>query len=66
MQLLVNGETITANENDTVAEILQKLGYTGETFAVAHNGDFVPRGTYGDTPLTPGDSLDIVAPVVGG
>lgn len=66
MQLLVNGETITVSEGDTVAAILEKLGYSGDTFAVACNGDFVPRGTYGETRLNAGDSLDIVAPVVGG
>ncbi|WP_078084141.1 sulfur carrier protein ThiS [Microbulbifer mangrovi] len=66
MQLLVNGETVTAKEGDTVAAILEQLGYRGETFAVACNGDFVPRGSYDETRPNSGDSLDIVAPVVGG
>ncbi|WP_428818630.1 sulfur carrier protein ThiS [Microbulbifer sp. MCCC 1A16149] len=66
MQLLVNGETVTAKQGDTVAAILEQLGYSGETFAVACNGDFVPRGTYDEARLKPGDRLDIVAPVVGG
>ncbi|MBB5213149.1 sulfur carrier protein ThiS [Microbulbifer hydrolyticus] len=66
MQLLVNGENVTVNECDTVATLLQHLGYRGETFAVARNGDFVPRADYADTRLNHGDSLDIVAPVVGG
>ena len=66
MQLLVNGENVTVKEGDTVAAILKKLGYRGETFAVARNGDFVSRADYADTRLNHGDSLDIVAPVVGG
>ncbi|WP_043317190.1 sulfur carrier protein ThiS [Microbulbifer sp. HZ11] len=66
MQLLVNGETKNFDSAQTLSEVLQKLGYSGETFAVAVNGDFVPRATYEQTSLNAGDSLDIVAPVVGG
>ena len=66
MQLLVNGEKFTFESGETLAALLQQLGYSGETFAVAINGDFVPRATYEQTSLNIGDSLDIVAPVVGG
>ncbi|WP_226667137.1 sulfur carrier protein ThiS [Microbulbifer aggregans] len=67
MEITVNGEQVTLEKNSgTVAGLLQTLGYIGETFAVALNGDFVARATYGETPLNDGDSLDIVAPVVGG
>ncbi|WP_295802945.1 sulfur carrier protein ThiS [uncultured Microbulbifer sp.] len=66
MQLLVNGETITVNPGDTVSALIQQLGYRGETFAVALNGDFVPRAHYAQVSLSAGDNVDIVAPVVGG
>ncbi|MBY6191316.1 sulfur carrier protein ThiS [Microbulbifer agarilyticus] len=66
MQLLVNGENVNLNDGSSVAALLQQLGYTGETFAVAVNGDFVPRAIYDATTLSAGDQLDIVAPVVGG
>ncbi|WGL17704.1 sulfur carrier protein ThiS [Microbulbifer bruguierae] len=66
MQLLVNGEHVHFEEGKTLAGLLRQLGYSGETFAVALNGDFVPRTTYEKTSLTAGDNLDIVAPVVGG
>ena len=66
MQLLVNGEPTILIGGDTVAALIQQLGYRGEGFAVAVNGDFVPRADYEQTPLNAGDSLDIVAPVVGG
>ncbi|WP_226705062.1 sulfur carrier protein ThiS [Microbulbifer elongatus] len=66
MQLLVNGESISLPEGATVAALIQQLGYSGETFAVALNGDFVPRASYEQAALNTGDSLDIVAPVVGG
>lgn len=35
-------------------------------FAVAVNGEFVPRSLYADTALNAGDSVDIVSPVAGG
>ncbi|MFV8783298.1 sulfur carrier protein ThiS [Microbulbifer sp. SA54] len=67
MEILVNGERVTLeNGSATVAGLLQALGYIGETFAVALNGEFVARTLYGDTSLSEGDNLDIVAPVVGG
>lgn len=66
MQLLVNGERVDIESGKSLSELLQQLGYRGETFAVALNGDFVSRGTYEQTSLSAGDSLDIVAPVVGG
>lgn len=67
MQLMVNGEPIAVQHSDpTVAELLQQLGYNGNTFAVALNGDFVARAMYTNVALNDGDNLDIVAPVVGG
>ena len=66
MQLEINGESVNAQEGATLDQVLQQLGYSGEAFAVACNGDFVPRTAYGETRLSAGDCLDIVAPVVGG
>ncbi len=67
MQLMVNGESVTLQHSEkNIASLLQQLGYSGETFAVALNGNFVARATYGETALNDGDSLDVVAPVVGG
>ncbi|WP_105103696.1 sulfur carrier protein ThiS [Microbulbifer pacificus] len=67
MNLMVNGESLTVQQSEqTIAGVLQQLGYSGEIFAVALNGNFVARATYGETSLHDGDCLDIVAPVVGG
>lgn len=38
----------------------------GAPFAVALNGDFVPRSRYAEIELKNGDALDIVSPVGGG
>lgn len=37
-----------------------------EPFAVALNGEFVPRSRYREVTLRQGDALDIVSPVGGG
>ena len=45
-------------------EVTQKN--TPPAFAVAINGEFVPRSEYDATLLQEGDALDIVTPVGGG
>lgn len=67
MQITVNGKALTlADGGLTIARLLKLQGYCGETFAVALNGNFVPRARYAEVPLAEDDRLDIVAPVVGG
>ncbi|WP_020413582.1 sulfur carrier protein ThiS [Microbulbifer variabilis] len=66
MQVLINGETQSLESPLKLSVLLQQLGYRGETFAVAINGGFIPRTEYSNTQINNGDSLDIVAPVVGG
>ncbi|WP_444930173.1 sulfur carrier protein ThiS [Microbulbifer sp. SSSA002] len=66
MQILINGETQNYESPIKLAALLQQLGYCGEAFAVALNGGFVARTEYRNTEINNGDSLDIVAPVVGG
>ena len=66
MLVTINGETKRFSETDSLAELLLQLGYSGETFAVALNGDFVARADYDRTKISSDDCLDVVAPVVGG
>ncbi|WP_193165213.1 sulfur carrier protein ThiS [Microbulbifer hainanensis] len=66
MQVTINGEIKSLGSVDSLAELLLQLGYTGETFAVALNGDFVARADYSRVKIGEGDCLDVVAPVVGG
>ncbi|WP_250464615.1 sulfur carrier protein ThiS [Microbulbifer litoralis] len=65
MEIQVNGEHKVSDTGD-LAALLKELGYSGEAFAVAVNGDFVPRAQYTQRQLQHGDRLDVVAPVVGG
>ena len=66
MQIFVNGHAYRIEHPVNLNNLLQQLGYCGETFAIALNGDFVPRTSYLHTEINDGDTLDVVAPVVGG
>ncbi|MBY6262833.1 sulfur carrier protein ThiS [Azospirillum sp. 412522] len=52
----------------SVAELLAARGIAAGTpgIAVALNGAVVPRRRWSETPLRPGDSLEIVRPLQGG
>lgn len=65
MKIVLNGEPaeIAADRLDTA---LDELGYTGAVVATALNGDFVPREARAETALTPGDRLEVLAPLKGG
>jgi sulfur carrier protein len=60
----LNGESYHT-EASTLAELLLELSLPSQ-FAVALNGEFVPKARYAESLLTPGDALDLVSPVGGG
>lgn len=62
--LSVNGDSFTT-KHSSLANFLKTLD-TGDQFAVARNGEFVPKSQYDQTTLSDGDTLDIVTPVGGG
>lgn len=65
MSIRLNGENAALAAPETVAALVERWGYEGR-FAVAVNGTLVPRGTYGETLVKPGDEVEIVAPMRGG
>ena len=62
----VNGEIKTLEENLNVTQMIEALEYKVKGFAVAVNTTFVPIATYNDTIIKEGDTIDILAPVQGG
>lgn len=64
MKIILNGDECEVS-TATVAAVLDELGYAG-TFATALNGRFVPQGQRSDTPLSPQDRLEVIAPMQGG
>ncbi len=65
MFVIVNGQTRPLPEPRTLAALLVLLSPPAP-FAVAHNEEFVPRGTYDMCCISPGDRIDIVHPTAGG
>ncbi|MEE2951742.1 MAG: sulfur carrier protein ThiS [Pseudomonadota bacterium] len=65
MKLIVNGEA-TPSEAGDLAALLRELDLADAVVATALNGNFVPKGERGLTPLGEGDRVEIVAPMKGG
>jgi sulfur carrier protein len=65
MRISVNGETREAAAT-TLKELLSELGYEDQTVATALNQAFVRAADRAATPVTEGDSVEIVSPRQGG
>ncbi len=65
MLVIVNGEQreIAAASVDA---LLAELDYEGTHFAIALNYDVVPKSRWAETPLKPGDEIEIITPRQGG
>ncbi len=66
LSLTVNGEARMLAGPTTVAMLLAGLGFDARKVAVERNEAIVPRSTYGETWLSPGDALEIVHFIGGG
>ncbi|MDR2625445.1 MAG: sulfur carrier protein ThiS [Zoogloeaceae bacterium] len=66
-ELTLNGERRSFPATlATLADLMAHLDYAGKRVAVEKNGDIVPRSQYATTPLSSGDTLEIVVAVGGG
>lgn len=65
MDILINLTPLSLPAHSTVADALAQYKAV-PPFAVAHNGDFLPRSQYHLTPLNAGDHLEIVQAMAGG
>lgn len=65
MKITING-TATEVRADTLAAVLDELGYGGAKVATALNEDFVPSAARERTALSAGDRVEIVTPRQGG
>ena len=65
MVLTVNGEQQDVSA-ETVASLLDALGYEGGFYAVAVNQELVRRATWAEAKLRDGDSVEILTPRQGG
>jgi len=65
MSVLVNGRMHNLPEPRTLAALLVALA-PPVPFAVACNGEFIPRTNYAGCEIQQGDHIDIVHPAAGG
>ena len=65
MFVIVNGHRHALPEPRTLAALLLLLSPSAP-FAVARNEEVVPRGTYEECRIYPGDRIEIVHPTAGG
>jgi sulfur carrier protein len=65
MRLIVNGEPREVS-SASVDALLGELDYEGTHFAIALNYDVVPKSRWAETPLKPGDEIEIITPRQGG
>ncbi|MGY1653868.1 sulfur carrier protein ThiS [Geodermatophilus sp. SYSU D01119] len=66
MQVTVNGDAAELADGATVADLVAQRAPGHDRVAVARNGDVVPRSSWAQTPLAPGDALEVLAPTAGG
>jgi sulfur carrier protein len=65
MPLSVNENAVVLPNPPTLEALLQTLA-PQRPFAVAHNGEFVPKAEYTSHELNDGDRIEIVHPSAGG
>ena len=66
MKISINGVVSQIDEPVTLAEIASGHKEDDSPFALALNGDFIPKEHYQQIYIKDGDKLDIVSPVGGG
>jgi len=66
LTLTINGEPITLDTPPTITEMIAVRGIQPQRVAVAVNAEVVPRASWGQTVLQPGDRVDLVRAISGG
>ncbi len=66
IEISVNGEKKSLQKEINIQEMIDQFGYEDKSFAVAVNGTFVPLKLYETTKIKAKDTVDILAPMVGG
>ncbi|HRE16504.1 MAG TPA: sulfur carrier protein ThiS, partial [Rhodocyclaceae bacterium] len=61
--ITINGEPRPLPTRQSLAELIDALGYKGKRIAIERNGEIVPKSQYATTLLAAGDRLEIVVAV---
>lgn len=66
MQIVINGESKTVSEQLTAQQLLQELGIAEQKLALEVNEEIVPRSTFSEYLIQPGDIVEIIHAIGGG
>ena len=66
IRVVVNGREQELEAGETVARLLERLGFTARYALVERNGEPVERARYAELALEEGDTLVVARPVAGG
>ncbi len=66
IEVFINNQPNTVEENSTLLILIEKTHCTHDCYAVALNGNFIPRSHYTKTILQEKDVVHIVTPMQGG
>jgi sulfur carrier protein len=66
MNITVNGENRTLQDESSLGQLLETLGLKGKRIAVEVNRDIVPRSEYDSFMLSENDTVEIVNAIGGG
>ena len=66
MQIFLNGDKRTLDQDITVADLITELNLADQRLAVEVNAELVPRSTFSSHHLKAGDEIEIVHAIGGG
>lgn len=66
MEIRLNGEPHAVRDGISIGDLLDSMGMGERRVAVERNRDIVPRDSYRDVRLQPGDEVEVVQFVGGG
>lgn len=66
MNITLNGKAQTLQNVNTVADLINFLGYQDKRIAVERNGEIVPKSQHGNEAIADQDAIEIVVAVGGG
>ena len=66
MKITLNGTESQVDEGIRMADLVAQLGLGGRRIAVEVNAELVPRSTFAEHSLRPGDRVEIIQAVGGG
>ena len=65
MRIRLNGDYVEVTST-TLDKVLVETGYEDAVVATALNGEFVPADNRRDVTVSPGDNIEVLAPMQGG